>query len=174
MKKVVIKLGIILLLIIAGVSFYIFNADEFCCTPPSDRSGNSSENETPRVGENLEGEADPSRMTLDMTTWVWISALYNDGREVKPNKEKAFTLTLLKDGRFSATTDCNSMSGTYVANKTNGTITFGPITSTLMFCADSQETEFSNILTNTSGYHFTSRGELILDLKFDSGSAVFR
>jgi heat shock protein HslJ len=45
---------------------------------------------------------------------------------------------------------------------------------TRMFCADSQETEFSELLANTSSYSFTSRGELVLQLKFDSGSVVFR
>ena len=46
--------------------------------------------------------------------------------------------------------------------------------STLMFCEGSQEEEFTHILTNTSGYLFTSRGELILELKFDSGTVTFR
>ena len=124
------------------------------------------------VGENLEGEADPSRMTLGMNTWTWIRAIYNDGREIKPLGTKPFTLTFGNDGKFSATTDCNSMGGSYVANA--GAISFSQIFSTKMFCEGSQETEFASLLENTAGYHFTSRGELILDLKFDSGSVTFR
>jgi hypothetical protein len=38
----------------------------------------------------------------------------------------------------------------------------------------SQEGVFSTLLTNTSGYHFTSKGQLILELKNDSGTATFR
>lgn len=124
------------------------------------------------VAQNFEGEADPSRMTLDMKKWVWISTLYNDEREIKPKQADRFTITFGKDGRFSATTDCNSASGTYTAG--NGLITFGAIAQTKMFCEGSQEMEFITSLQNTSGYHFTSKGELILDLKFDSGSVVFR
>ncbi len=124
------------------------------------------------VAKNFEGEADPSRMTVSMKKWIWISALYNDGREVKPIKTEAFTLAFGEDGRFSATTDCNLMSGSYTA--ANNVLSFGPIASTKMFCAGSQEGEFATLLQNTDGYHLTSRGELILHLKFDSGTVTFR
>jgi len=43
-----------------------------------------------------------------------------------------------------------------------------------MFCDGSQEAEFLALLGKIQLYHFTSRGELIFDLKFDSGIAVFR
>lgn len=124
------------------------------------------------VEQNFEGEADPSVMKLDMKTWVWVSALYNDGRELKPTGTKPFTLTFGQDGRFSATTDCNSMGGTYTAGE--DTLVFSEIVSTKMFCEGSQEGDFASMLETTSGYHFTSQGWLILDLKFDSGSVVFR
>ncbi len=124
------------------------------------------------VAEDFEGEADPSVMTLPMNTWVWISALYNDEREIKPTKKDAFTLKFGSDGRFNATTDCNAIAGKYTTK--NEMISFTDMISTKMFCEGSQETVFAELLTNTSSYHFTSRGELILDLKFDSGSVVFR
>ncbi|MDP2705535.1 MAG: META domain-containing protein [Patescibacteria group bacterium] len=124
------------------------------------------------VVQDFEGEADPSRMTLDMKSWTWIRALYNDGREILPKKAGVFTLDFSKDGKFSVKTDCNSMGGTYSAN--GGQISFTDMMSTKMYCEGSQESEFANLLTNTSGYHFTSRGELVLDLKFDSGSVIFR
>lgn len=124
------------------------------------------------VQKNFEGEADPLKMTLSMKKWVWISALYNDERELKPNRTNAFTLTFNSDGKFSATTDCNSMGGTYTA--TAGIISFSNIFQTEMYCEGSQESDFAKLLENASGYHFTSRGELILDLKFDSGSVIFR
>jgi heat shock protein HslJ len=62
------------------------------------------------------------------------------------------------------------MAGRY--EPTNDTISFGPVASTKMFCADSQEMEFSAVLENATGYHFTSKGELVLQPKI--GSAVFR
>lgn len=123
------------------------------------------------VEADFTGEADPSRMSLDMKPWVWVSTLYNDGKEISPRDER-FVITFTPDGRFSATTDCNSMGGNYVANA--DMITFSEIGMTKMFCEGSQESDFLNILENTSGYHFTSRGELVLGLKFDSGTATFR
>jgi len=124
------------------------------------------------VEQNFEGEADPSRMSLGMKSWMWVSALYNDEREIKPTQADAFTLTFKNDGTFSATTDCNSMMGSYSTGE--NTISFSNIASTKKYCEGSQEKDFLSLLETTSGYHFTSRGELILDLKFDSGSAVFK
>ena len=92
------------------------------------------------------------------------------------NKIKAFDCDqvriLNKDQTFAATTDCNRMNGVYTAK--DGIISFGQFTSTKMYCEGSQETIFSELIRDTSGYHFTSKGELILDLKFDSGSVTFR
>lgn len=124
--------------------------------------------------ENFEGEADPSRMMLGMKRWSWISAQYNDGRTIRPANASKFTLIFGPDSRFSATTDCNSIAGTYAVEDSSKTLSFVGIYSTKMFCEGSQESDFTKLLETTGGYHFTSRGELILDLKFDSGSAVFR
>ena len=123
------------------------------------------------VDNDFTGDADSAHMSLDMKTWVWESALYNDGTEINPGNDR-FSITFMPDNKFSATTDCNGMNGSYVTEE--GSISFSSIAMTKMFCEDSQETEFLEILENISGYHFTGRGELIFDLKFDSGTAVFR
>lgn len=119
-----------------------------------------------------EKQADPTDASLTSQTWTWVAALYNDGREVVPQDPTAFTLNFGTDGTFDATTDCNSMSGSYTVGD-DGQISFGPIAMTKMFCEGSQEQTFSRLLTDTTTYHITS-GELIFDLKFDSGSVVFR
>ncbi len=122
--------------------------------------------------QNFEGEADPSVMKLDMKTWVWDSALYNDGTEVKPNKVGDFSITFDKDGRFTASTDCNQMAGQYVAD--GNLLTMSQIVSTKMYCEGSKEGDFAKILENTASFLFTSRGQLIFEIKFDSGTATFR
>jgi heat shock protein HslJ len=124
------------------------------------------------VVQDFEGEADPSRMTLGMTRWRWVRATYNDGRQIVPRQSNRFTLEFADNGVFRATTDCNSMSGSYTVTK--NTISFGPIASTEMYCEGSQETDFAALLEGAQGYHFTSRGELVLELKFDGGTAWFR
>lgn len=122
--------------------------------------------------QGFEGEADPSRMKLGMKTWIWVSALYNDGKEIKPKQEGVFTIAFDDAGGFSATTDCNRMNGHYEV--LGDRLSFSKVISTKMYCQGSQEGDFAKLLSGTSGYHFTSRGQMILDLKFDSGSAVFR
>lgn len=133
---------------------------------------------TQQFGElvpEFEGEADPSVMKLDMKKWTWISAGFQKDSDdvLRPKQEGAFTLEFLEFGRFSATTDCNQMGGNYALGADKA-ITFSEIVSTKKYCEGSQESEFAQLLTNTSHYHFTSRGELILDLKFDSGTVTFR
>lgn len=124
------------------------------------------------VAQNFEGEADPSRMTLTMKTWDWISTRYNNDTTVMPKKTKAFTLTFKSDGTFRAMTDCNTMSGKFTV--TGSKILFSNIATTLMYCEGSQESEFSKMLGEVQSYLFTSKGELVFNLKLDSGSFIFR
>lgn len=122
--------------------------------------------------QNFEGEADPSRMTLDMKKWEWVKTQTNDGKVVTPKKAGVFTLTFGKDSRVSIGTDCNSMGGSY---KVEGNrLTFSQLFSTKMFCDGSQEQEFSLPLNDIASYMFTSKGELILEIKMDSGTMMFR
>jgi heat shock protein HslJ len=124
------------------------------------------------VEPDFTGEADPNRMTLGMKTWVWMHALYNDGREIVPANPKSFTITFAPDGAFSVTTDCNNAGGAYAVS--DNMITLTDIFSTLMYCEGSQEAEFLGLLRDTQAFHFTSKGELLLDLKYDSGTVVFQ
>jgi heat shock protein HslJ len=124
------------------------------------------------VAQDFEGEADPARMTLSMKPWTWIEARYNDGAVVSPRQPGGFVLTLESDGRFSATTDCNRLTGGYTA--ADGTLAFGDVSQTRMYCEGSQEGVFIGLLRESHRYRFTSRGELVMELRFDSGIVVFR
>jgi heat shock protein HslJ len=124
------------------------------------------------VVQDFEGEADPSVMKLDMKTWKWVKTTYNNDTEVTPKAVDAFTLTFKNDGTFSATTDCNGVGGAYTVK--DNQITFKDMISTLMFCEGSQEQKFSAMLNEVQSFFFTSRGELVLELKMDSGSVVFQ
>lgn len=125
------------------------------------------------VVQHFEGEANPDMMTLDMQTWRWIKAIYNNDTELAPNDAEAFTITFREGKAFSATTDCNNLSGTYEVQGSK--ITFGEnIAMTKKFCKDSQEQEFASLFGEIQSFFFTSRGELVFELKFDSGSVIFR
>ncbi|MFA6297155.1 MAG: META domain-containing protein [Candidatus Paceibacterota bacterium] len=124
------------------------------------------------VAQNFEGEANPSKMTLGMKKWNWISTTYNNGSSTTPRLQNKFTITFKSPNTFSATTDCNGVGGEY--SVAGNLIKFERMMSTEMFCEGSQESEFSKALGEVQSYHFTSKGELVFDLKFDSGVMVFK
>ncbi len=131
--------------------------------------------QTGQIGEwvkDFEGEADPARMTLGMKTWNWISTKYNNDTEVKPIIVGRFTIAFKNDKTFSVTTDCNSMGGKYAVDK--NAISFTEIFTTEMYCEGSQDSDFSKMLGEVQSYLFTSKGELILELKLDTGSMIFK
>jgi heat shock protein HslJ len=117
-------------------------------------------------------ETDQNVMSLDMKTWQWVKTAYNNDTELVPNNPEAFTLTFKDDDTFSATTDCNAMGGGYEVEENK--IIFSDIFATEMYCEGSQEFEFSSMLSEIQSFFFTDRGELILEIKFDSGSSIFR
>lgn len=124
------------------------------------------------VEQDFAGEADPSIMTLDMKTWYWEKTEYNNDSSHKPVSPRVFSLKFEKNGNVVISTDCNSMQGDY--SVTNKQIAFSAIISTRMFCEGSQEQLFAGMLANVNAYFFTSKGQLVLDLKYDSGSMIFR
>ncbi len=129
------------------------------------------------VANDFEGEADPARMNLATNaSWKWIETRYADGRVVTPKQSGAFSLSFAGTGRFSATTDCNSVGGNYLpeASGLPGVMTFENMMSTMMYCEGSQEADFVKMLGEISRYRFTSKGELILQMRFGAGEMRFR
>lgn len=125
------------------------------------------------VAIDFEGEADPDRMTLQMHTWTWIKTVFNNDTVKQPKNAGAFTLTFGERGEVSGTTDCNSFQGKVIIEGKN--IQFGEnMAMTRKFCPDSQELEFIGMLQNVNSFFFTSRGQLIMEIKYDSGSMFFR
>ncbi|MCX6754337.1 MAG: META domain-containing protein [Candidatus Nomurabacteria bacterium] len=124
------------------------------------------------VAQNFEGETDSNDMTLTMKKWEWMKTLYSDNKLIIPLKQNKFSITFKNNNTFYTTTDCNSMSGEYTTN--DNIINFSKMISTQMYCEGSQETDFTKMLNETQSYLFTSKGELIFNLKFDSGSIFFK
>jgi len=118
------------------------------------------------------GEADPAQMNLNMKKWAWVRTLYNNDTIVVPANPGAFTLTFNSEGKLNATTDCNRMTGSYSVKANH--LSFSKLAATRMFCPDSQETEFADMLSQVTSFLFTPRGELVLELKFDSGHILLK
>lgn len=124
------------------------------------------------VAQNFEGESNTPKMSLGMKKWEWVKTLYSDDKLVTPLKQNKFSITFKNDNTFSATTDCNGIGGEYTVK--DGTLNFSNMISTLMYCEGSQEADFTKMLNETQSYIFTSKGELVLNIKFDSGSIFFK
>ena len=123
-------------------------------------------------GKNVEN---PTRdnSTLSQASWKWVSTALTDGTTITPSKKDVFSLMFTPDGKISGTTDCNSFGGTYTTGEMQA-INFGEFASTQMYCEGSQESAFIDMITKTQQYIFTHEGNLILLLKSDAGSVMFR
>ncbi|HEY9087561.1 MAG TPA: META domain-containing protein [Anaerolineaceae bacterium] len=104
--------------------------------------------------------------------WTWVSTQMNDGSSITPRQPEAFRITFGADGSVSGTTDCNNFFGQYQLEGSH--LTFGPLGMTRMFCPDSQETEFVQALGEVDQFLLDeATGQLVLLIKFDSGSMIF-
>jgi len=107
-------------------------------------------------------------------TWVWSETKYSDGKVVTPTKAGIFSIKFdSKEGHIFGTTDCNGFSMSYTSSAW-GRLALGPGLSTLMFCEGSQEVEFRKMVEESDRYIFTESGDLVLLLKLDSGSVLFK
>jgi heat shock protein HslJ len=126
-----------------------------------------------QVERDFEGEADPRRMTLSMKPWIWVKAIYNNDTVVQPKQADAFSLTFGEDGHVNITTDCNTLNTRAIVESKQ--LRFDErMIDTRMYCEGAQEEQFSKMLTQVRSYFFTSKGELILEFAYDSGSMIFR
>jgi len=104
--------------------------------------------------------------------WTWTKTIYNNDTIVTPKNKDSFIITFTQDSRFSAKTDCNGVGGEYTINENK--ITLDKMMSTLMFCENSQESDFTKMLTEADNFFINPSGELVLGLKYDSGSIIFK
>lgn len=105
-------------------------------------------------------------------TWMWERSVMRDGSEVLPKEASAFTISFGADNRVSGTTDCNGFSGSY-DHPSEGSVTFGPLASTKMYCEGSQEMEFTSMLSEVGTYVISEDGNA-LTLLAETGNMYFK
>jgi len=109
---------------------------------------------------------------LAVDSWLWVSTQYNNGEKITPNNPSQFNAIFTVDGEFSSETDCNNVSGSYSVK--GNSITFGPLASTLKACpGETRESSYVSDLSEVQSYLITEAGQLVLLLKFDTGSMIF-
>lgn len=105
-------------------------------------------------------------------TWYWEQTIMNNGELTTPDKKDTFSITFGLDGKLSITTDCNNSSGPY--KRDNNKLEFGLLMSTHMYCDGSQENDFIKSLTEVNSFFINENDQLVLMLKYDSGSIIFK
>ena len=105
------------------------------------------------------------------TVWQWQGTLMNDGSAFTPADPASYTVEFQADGTVSIQADCNRAFASYTLD--SGAITILPGPTTLMACPeDSLGSEFLAQLGGAAIIFFQD-GELLMDLKFDSGTMRF-
>lgn len=117
---------------------------------------------------NTTGETDSEKLN---GTWVWQATTLN-GVVTEPKRPGVFALTFRVDtATVQGKTDCNGFGGSYKAGA-NGSLIFGSLNSTLMYCEGSQEQEFVSAISAVDSYYFTGSGALVLELR-KGGTMLF-
>jgi heat shock protein HslJ len=106
-------------------------------------------------------EEQPAKATTEMdfykSSWVWIETTYPN-KKIVPREKDKFTIKFDKE-RLDITTDCNGMSAFYKIE--NGQMNFTEFVSTRMYCADSQESEFSHMLQMAEKYELSNNNSTL-------------
>lgn len=104
--------------------------------------------------------------------WEWQYSSDSVGAKVSPKKPEQFILTLTPEGRLTSTTDCNTISGSYVQNE--NILSIGSLVMTEKACLEETlESTYITQLSLASQYSITQRDTLILYLLNNSGMMVF-
>ena len=103
--------------------------------------------------------------------WFWVSSTNSAGDQISPKDVEDFILTLTPDGRLTSTTDCNTVSGSYIQNQSS--ISVGNLISTKKSCKGRIfESSYISQLTLVSSFEVTGNA-LILYLANNSGEMTF-
>lgn len=81
--------------------------------------------------------------------WIWVSAI-RGGEEINPNQTDSFSINFQSDGLIRGTTDCNSFSADYSLD--GNKVILGPLASTKMFCQNSQEQVFIDLISGINNF----------------------
>lgn len=111
------------------------------------------------------------KVTITGRVWTWQKTIMNNDELISPEEKEAFSLLFDPEGRITITTDCNNYSGSF---KIDGNrVSLGKLMSTKKYCEGSQENVFIRSLTEADTFFINEMNQLVMMIKFDSGSMIF-
>lgn len=123
------------------------------------------------MGDPVVNDENIGLRLLAANTWIWEETITADGSQVTPATPGAFTLTFSPEGQLSGTTDCNNFNAPFSLENT--ALYVSDFAMTRMFCENSQEAQFLNMIASAQYIFFTAEQDLTLLLADDAGSVVF-
>ena len=128
----------------------------------------------PPAAEPPAAEPPGTTGTLQGVVWEWQGSQYSDDTEAVPEDPSRYTIEFADDGTATIQADCNQVRADYVANEDDSTLSITPGASTKVACPeDSLDSEFMRDLEGAAIYFFDDAGDLLIDIKFDSGTMRF-
>lgn len=126
--------------------------------------------------QNVDSKSEPkkelsSTQEMDMykTAWVWRHTKSGE-KMVEPKEKDKFSIRFEKE-RLDITTDCNGMSANYKIE--DNKITLTEFVSTRMYCVQSQESVFSNMLQLAERYEVSEKGHTLKLILNDKSVMLF-
>jgi heat shock protein HslJ len=114
-------------------------------------------------------EAPPS---LQGVVWQWQGSQYSDGSEAVPDDPALYTIEFADDGSASILANCNTVRADYEENDGSLSIVLGA--STKVACPEgSLDQEYLRDLEGAAIAFSDGTGDLLIDIKFDSGTMRF-
>jgi heat shock protein HslJ len=107
---------------------------------------------------------------VEQDAWAWQYSNLEDGTKIQAPEGK-FILTFSDNKKVMSTTDCNTLSGSYIRD--GEIISFSPFTSTKMYCKQSLESTYSDELSLATSYYIVG-DEMRLNLNRDAGIMIFK
>jgi heat shock protein HslJ len=148
--------GVVLLviaaLVLAAAVYYVMTSNT--ALDPVD-NGSATTTLQPGQGANTTVQQGVEQQVLGSTDWTWLRTELAGGTRMDAPAGR-FVLSFASDGTVRSTTDCNSLAGSFVVD--GNQLSFGPFTSTLMFCEGSKETDYSSQLSKTQSYLISGQG----------------
>jgi heat shock protein HslJ len=152
---------ILVVVLVTAVHFWAPNAEAPTTTNSQPAASKMA------VGSQVNGDVS----ALTNHAWIWQGTITGKGANITPKKTGSFVINFATEGRMSASTDCNHVSGAYSVN--GSSLVFNSVASTQMYCDGSQESLFTSELQDVNNYGIDANGKLIFILKGNEGAMMF-
>ncbi len=161
------RAGLVLVALVLGAATACGGGEEESSPAPPPPAGSPA-------SEPSAAEPPATTGTLQGVVWEWQGSQYSDDTEAVPEDPSRYTIEFADDGTATIQADCNQVRADYVANEDDSTLSITPGASTKVACPeDSLVSEFMRDLEGAAIYFFDDAGDLLIDIKFDSGTMRF-